>query len=126
MDPHITMHIDERKEESMIPNQQFEEFIDVSGTIKFYERNEMLMAECKLQTQDLRISLRRRVILEVAENIFDQIYLIHNTAEIFGLHEWQNIRINYLSREDYDDPSLLRLTLLKYFCEVLNDIEIIL
>lgn len=118
--------IDERKEESVVLDDATAGLINVSGRIKYYEQNEMLIVDCRFRSDDGRYRIRRRLELEVAENIFDQIYLIHGTADIYGLDYWQTININYLSAADYGNPSILRLALLTYFCEELNAIQIIL
>ena len=122
----MQQQIEERKEESVVLDDLLVDLINVVGRIKFYEQNELLMVECRFRTADGRHRFRRRLELEVAENIFDQIYLLHDTSDIYGLDCWQTIRINYLSLADYSNLSVLRLTLLTYFCEELNEMQIIL
>lgn len=117
---------EEQKEQSVMPEDSVNDLIDVTGRIRFFEHNSMLVVQCRFQSQDGSFYLRQRIELEVADNIFDQIYLIYDTAEIFGLNFWQTMRINYLSIDDYHNASILRLTLLTYFCEELNGIQIVL
>ena len=115
---------EERKEESMIPVVPENECEDMKGKVKYWEHDEMLMCKCKLKNRTGSIRFVKELEIEVAENIFDQIYLIHNTSQIFGLDIWQDIHINYLSIQQYQDESILRLTLLTHFCEELNQVAI--
>ena len=122
--PNQQPNLEERKEESVLPDALDYECEDMRGKVKYWEQDEMLMVKCKLRNRSGTIRFVKELEIEVAENIFDQIYLIHDTSQIFGLDRWQDIRINYLSLQQYQDDSTLRLTLLTHFCEELNQIAI--
>ena len=114
---------EERKEESQLCPVMDTTSVEVKGIVRFWEENEKLMAKCYLLNQERTFTLIRQVELEMADNIFDYIYLIHQTAIVNGLNIWHDIEINYLSIEDFDTVGILRYVLLTFVCEKLNQIE---
>ena len=99
-------------------NYRNEKNFTVFGIVKYWEENEKLMSKYYLRNADCTFILIQQAILEVADNIFDCIYLVHDTANIIGLDTWFDIKINHLSKEEFDVEENLRRVMLTYFCEL--------
>ena len=123
------MTYDERKEQSMPvttlrPITSDEPPADVRGTIIFHESEEFLVCDYYLRNFEKTFIRRQtKMQLEVAENIFKAIQLIHPGTTIKGLKQWIDVRINYLYLDEFDVEGVLRNIFLTKFCE-LNQIEL--
>ena len=102
---------------------QNERNIAVFGIVKYWEEDGKLMSKCYLRNVDCTFILIRQIALEVADNIFDCIYLVHDTADIIGLDSWYDIKINHLSKEEFSADESLRCVLLTHFCN-LNQLQV--